>query len=867
MKTQTSWMLFPYAFMLFYTVFVCYNFYNMNNRFENILQHPVKVLQEAREINARLYEMRNIMPGLMASPEFTYGQMVEILNNQEEMQDDSFELIKNRFLGDKSLLEKMEEDIVKVRSARREAVKLTLDNSDYNKALNLYNEIVGPQVAQARRTIGEIIASSDERLEKKSQQTERDSIFNIILTLVMGVLSTAAFIFANRAQRESTRQLKDRDRLFNQLSQNVDEIFIIARNEHDFPYITENCKRVIGIDSRDIHSAPEKLYNFLPEADAKWLKDMLARGGVSTDGHMTADAFEHIVVKDNGNRVYRVSINPIAQDHISNRAIVTIQDKTKDFQQQQALSDALENAHAASSAKSNFLSHMSHEIRTPMNAIIGMTTIALSKITSRERVEDCLGKIAESSRHLLGLINDILDMSKIEHGKLSISHEPMNLPSCIRNINDLVRPQALARKLNFEILSENVEYENLIGDALRLNQILLNILSNSLKFTPAGGTISLKIRQLTKHGNTVRIAFIISDTGIGMSKEFLARLYSPFEQASTNTAAKYGGTGLGMSITLNLTNLMGGTINVDSTVGEGSTFTVELPFGINEKADTTPETLPHLKILVVDDDPGTCEHASLLLEKMGMSVTWCTSGNEALKLVAEAHDGAAPFDVCLVDWKMPEMDGAQTARKIRDVAGNDLLIIIISAYDWSPIEEQARENGVNDFIAKPFFASTLHDVLISTTQRYGVAQVELENEDKKYDFSGKRILLVEDNEFNREIAREFLEMVNAEVENAENGQEAIEKFLASSPGYYDLILMDVQMPVLDGYEATKTIRTSEHPDANTIHILALTANAFSEDVAHAIASGMNGHIAKPIDMIELYKLVNIHLPKPEGKRQ
>lgn len=858
MKSRISWMFFAYICMLLYTIFVCYNFYNLNYRFENILQHPVQVLQEARELYTRLYEMRNIMPGLMSSPEFTYREMVEILNNQEEMQDDSFEIIKERYLGDKSILDRLEREIVEVRRARRDAVRLTLDNNDYNKAINMYNDIVAPEVNKARRTIEEIISTADERLKEKSKQTRRDSIFNMLLTFLMGIFATGVFIFANRRQQESIRQIKDRDRLFNQLSQNVDEIFIIAKNATNFQYITANSNRLIGIDSDAIRDDPKILYDFFPPDDAKWLKEILSKKDIY---RQSGDKdLEHVIIKDNGSCVYRITIHPISQNNISS-SIVTIQDKTKDFQHQQALSDALANAHAASSAKSNFLSHMSHEIRTPMNAIIGMTTIALSKITSRERVEDCLGKIAESSRHLLGLINDILDMSKIEHGKLSISHEPMNLPASIRNINDLVRPQAQARKLNFEILSESVEYENLIGDALRLNQILLNILSNSLKFTPAGGTISLKIRQLTKHGNMVRLAFIISDTGIGMSQEFLDRLYSPFEQASATTAAKYGGTGLGMSITLNLTNLMGGTIDVDSKVGEGSTFTVELPFEINENADPKLETLPHLKILVVDDDHGTCEHATLLLKKMGMNVTWCTSGREAVKLVQEAQAAAAPFDVCLVDWKMPEMDGAETSRKIRDVVGDDLLIIIISAYDWSPIEEHARKSGVNDFIAKPFFASTLHDVLISTIQRYGVVEAISETDDQKYDFSGKRILLVEDNEFNREIAREFLEMVNAEVEDAKNGQEAVEKFLASAAGYYDLILMDVQMPVMDGYDATKTIRASEHPDANAIHILALTANAFSEDVAHAIASGMNGHIAKPIDMLELYKLVNVHLPK------
>lgn len=573
---------------------------------------------------------------------------------------------------------------------------------------------------------------------------------------------------------------------------------------------------------------------------------------------------EHTVVMENGSRVFRINVYPI-RDGRGQRAIVAIQDKTIDFQRQQALSDALENAHAASVAKSSFLSHMSHEIRTPMNAIIGMTTIALSKITNQERVQDCLVKIAESSRHLLRLINDVLDMSKIENGKLSISHEPFSLPMSIQNINNLVRPQAEDRQLAFDIFLENVDEEELLGDPLRLNQILLNILSNSLKFTPAGGTLTLKVKQLKKKNDSVRLAFILSDTGIGMSQEFLKRLYMPFEQATASTTAKYGGTGLGMSITFNLITLMGGTIHVESTEGVGTTFTVELPFGYKEKKADRSDTLPQLKVLVVDDDLGTCEHASLLLEKMGLAVQWCTSGREAVEKVREAHNAAAGFDVCFIDWQMPEMDGAEAAKRIREVAGEDMLIIIISAYDWSPIEEKARQAGVNDFVAKPFFASTLYNVLLATTQRYGVVNApDRPKGAESYDFTGRRILLVEDNEFNREIGQEFLGMVNATVENAENGKEAVEKFTASEPGYYDLILMDVQMPIMDGYEATKAIRASGHPNAREIHILAMTANAFSEDVANAIACGMNGHIAKPIDINELYRQIYSHVPARGG---
>ena len=400
-----------------------------------------------------------------------------------------------------------------------------------------------------------------------------------------------------------------------------------------------------------------------------------------------------------------------------------------------------------------------------------------------------------------------------------------------------------------------------------MNQILINILSNAVKFTPAGGSIRLEVRQLHKKKNNVRFRFIIRDTGIGMSKEFVERLYTPFEQA--RPSSKFGGTGLGMAITKNLVSLLGGTIFVKSEEGKGTEFTVELPFGLSgRQRDDNRARLEPLKVLVVDDDRDTCEHALLLLDKMGLRTRWVLSGAEAVKLVHESHECGDDYDVCFIDWKMPDMDGAETARRIRSEVGPDTLIIIISAYDWGPIEAEARASGVDAFIAKPFFASNLYNTLASMTRRVKPVEAKVCEEQqtdaksaasRHYDFTGKRILLVEDNEFNREIAQEFLEMTGATVECAEDGSEAVALFTASKSGQYDIILMDVQMPVMDGYEATRTIRASEHPDAKSIPILAMTANAFSEDVAAAVASGMNGHIAKPIDVSALYRLLDSHL--------
>ncbi len=841
----------PYILLIAYVILVCYSFNVFNSRMNYVLDHPSQVISNARAIRSRLGELQHILPGLMATPNITYEQILDILSHQEKNQDRNFKSIDGRFMGDRDYVVMLEDSFKQLRAEYREAVKSLIGNEDYNQAIRVYNKSISPYVEKVHFILGEIIEDAEYRIGLEREKTNRDMTINISVTILMGFLISFTILITNVKVRRKTRQLEDRERLFDQLSKNVDETFIIGFNDSNFGYVSPNSQRLMGIDSELIAQDPQNLYNFLQEKDAEWLKETL---NAPSGGRKLA---ERTVMVENGSRVFKIKVYPI-RDNSVKRYIVALEDMTAEFQKQQALSDALETAHSASIAKSSFLAHMSHEIRTPMNAIIGMTTIALSKINNQERVLDCLGKIGESSRHLLSLINDVLDMSKIESGKLSINQESFNLPNSIHNIDDLVRPQAESRNLEFEIYQQEVDEEQLIGDPLRLNQILLNLLSNALKFTPAGGKISLTIRQIYKKKGKVRLEFTIADTGIGMSQEFLEKLYTPFEQASSSTASKYGGTGLGMSITFNMVSLMGGNITVDTREGAGTSFRVELPFSYEKKTEEHTETLPDLRILIVDDDVGTCEHAAVLLDKMGFKARWCTSGREAIEIVKEAHSAGVPYDVCFIDWKMPELNGAETAKTMREEVGDDLLIIIISAYDWTPIKDKAREAGVTDFVSKPFFASTLFNVLLSTTRKIRRPE-ELPAENTVYDFAGKRILLAEDNDFNREIAQEFLDMVNASVDNAENGQEALEKFGASPPGYYDLILMDIQMPKMDGYEATRAIRALDHPDADKIHILAMTANAFSEDVANAVAAGMNGHIAKPIEVNQLYRLIQTHL--------
>lgn len=533
-------------------------------------------------------------------------------------------------------------------------------------------------------------------------------------------------------------------------------------------------------------------------------------------------------------------------------------------EQAAALKDALSVAEHANQAKSNFLSRMSHEIRTHMNAIVGMSAIAAANLDNRERVADCLQKIDFSSKHLMTLINDVLDMSKIEGGKMSIAHEPFDLVTVTESITSIIYPQAAAKGLTFSVPLVDLIDTVLVGDSLRLNQVLLNLLSNALKFTPEGGAIRMEIRELTRGDDRVRLRFTVSDTGIGMQADFMDRLFAPFEQESVSIGRQFGGTGLGMSIAKNLVTLMGGTISVKSEAGKGSAFSVELDFDLPpEEKRIRPckwNTLQSLKVLITDDDADSCMHASLVLKNLGVQSDWVQSAEACLKKVRDAKQRGESYAVCLVDWKMPDMDGIELTRRIRELVGPDTTVILMTAYDVSAIETSARMAGANTFLTKPIFASTLYNALLSVTGAEAPAPAADAGADLRR-LSGRHVLLAEDNDLNREIAVELLQMAGVATDCAKNGKEAVERFL-SSADEYDAILMDVQMPVMDGHQATKAIRRSGHPRAQSIPIIAMTADAFHEDVVKASEAGMDGHLAKPIDPSLLYQALAEKLNEP-----
>lgn len=526
------------------------------------------------------------------------------------------------------------------------------------------------------------------------------------------------------------------------------------------------------------------------------------------------------------------------------------------------LGDAIEQAQRANSAKSSFLARMSHEIRTPMNAIVGITEIARHYENDPEKVNEYLDKIDISSKVLLNIINDVLDMSAIESNKIHIGSTLFDLKELINGISTMYYTQCKDKGVDFDVNVDGVTEEYVVGDSLRVNQILLNLMSNAFKFTPAGGSIKFKVSQKTIREGKVFMQFTVSDTGCGMSEDMLSRLFKPFEQESTQTASKHGGSGLGLSIAKNLTEMMQGKISVESKKDVGTTFTVDIPFVMSDQhVESDEEKMKTLRALIVDDDHETCEYTSTVLDRIGVTHDIAHSGDEALSKLQEMKEQGSGYDVCFVDWQMPGKNGIDVTKKIRELYDNDSIVIIVSAYDLSEVADEAKEAGASMLVTKPLFQSTVFNVLMTMS---GGKFTKKTADETEFDFSGKKLLIAEDTELNREIAVELLTMVGFEVDCAVDGKQALDMFEKSAHGEYDVILMDVQMPIMDGYEATRAIRKSQHSDAKTIPIYAMTANAFSDDVAAALSSGMNGHIAKPIDTRILYKTLKTALQKGNG---
>ena len=683
----------------------------------------------------------------------------------------------------------------------------------------------------------------------------------IVAGITVGIAVLVILMIVRRGHanlRRKNTEISYRDELFKKLSLNVDDVFLMLDAETaKVDYVSPNIERLLGIPWREAWQDARVLAALhpkdSPDRDKNYLEGLLSGQQREWD-----DEYVHL---ETGERRWFHIVAMGSDVEGRTKHILVMSDRTADKQVNQALSDAVAAAETANRAKSTFLSNMSHDIRTPMNAIIGFTTLAISNIDDKNRVKDYLTKTLASSNHLLSLINDVLDMSRIESGKIHLEEVEVNLSDVLHDLKTIVSGQIYAKQLEFYMDAMDVTDEDVYCDKTRLNQILLNLLSNAIKFTPAGGTVSVRVRQLAGQVRGCgQYEFRIKDNGIGMSPEFAKKIFEPFERERTSTVSRIQGTGLGMAITKNIVDMMGGTIEVQTAQGKGSEFIIRVPLRVQAEHRPVEKIteLEGLKALVVDDDFNTCDSVTKMLVKVGMRAEWTLSGKEAVLRARQSIEMSDVYHAYIIDWRLPDMNGIEVTRQIRSL-NDDTPIIILTAYDWSDIEVEAKAAGVTAFCSKPMFMSDLRETLMSALgQKLTDASQEILPE-KNADFKDRHILLVEDNELNREIAQEILREYGFRVDTAENGEVAVEKVSTAAPGSYDLVLMDVQMPVMDGYTATRKIRALDDPARAKLPILAMTANAFDEDRRNALESGMNGFLSKPIvigDLVqELHKIL------------
>ena len=667
-----------------------------------------------------------------------------------------------------------------------------------------------------------------------------------VITVLLAVLAIALIVRWGRAAlRRKDTEILYRDELFNRLSHSVDDVFLMLDGETwRTDYISPNIERLLGIPleqvRQDVHVLSVLHDTDSPDRDRNFLEGMQRGEQREWDSDY--------IHQETGERRWFHIVAMGTETAGRTKYILVLSDRTADKEVNQALSDAVAAAQSASRAKSDFLTNMSHDIRTPMNAIIGFTTLAVTNIDDTERVKDYLTKTLASSRHLLSLINDILDMSRIESGRLHLEESEVSLSEVLHDIKTIVGGQVHAKQLELYMDALDVTDEDVCCDRTRLEQILLNLLSNAVKFTPAGGTVSVRVRQNpgTQHG-CAQYEFRVRDTGIGMSTAFAKRIFEPFERERTSTVSRIQGTGLGMAITRNIVDMMGGTIEVQTEQGRGTEFIIRLPLRLQtgRRREERIEELAGLKALVVDDDFNTCDSVTKLLTRVGMRAEWTLSGREAVLRARQSIELGDPCRAYIIDWRLPDMNGIEVTRRIRSL-NDDTPIIILTAYDWSDIEAEARAAGVTAFCSKPMFLSDLRDALLTATGHAPKAAEPDVLPEAQADFRGRHVLLVEDNELNREIAVEILHEYGFLVDTAENGAIAVDKVRSSPAGRYDLVLMDIQMPVMDGYTATRRIRALNDPARAAVPIVAMTANVFEEERKRAFDCGMNAFLSKPL---------------------
>lgn len=701
-------------------------------------------------------------------------------------------------------------------------------------------------------------------MPKSALQQESSEIIHMVaisFAALAGALLLITVLLLGRESMKGREQYRIyRERLYQNISSNIDFAFLLyTPASQRVEMVSDNVGALYDVGPEQVVMQPELLFERcgIPENDD--CRNAFFTGGlkenirkeyrVGTDDELQRWTEVHFLLVDDG------------------QYLAVLRDTTREHHMREDLADALLQSQENNRARTAFFSSMSHDIRTPMNGIIGMTAIARANIENREKVKDCLDKISTASDHLLSLINEVLDMSRIESGKFSLKCEPVNLPELISGVLLLIKPDLMKKGHTMRVKSSVLDYDFVMGDSLHIQKILMNLLSNAVKYTPEGGEISISLREKKRKDRMIDIIFEVEDNGIGMEPDFVQRIFKPFERAEDNRLSKITGTGLGMAITKNIIDNMGGTINVESKPGAGSRFTVILPLPLLESGGVEAESLDGYTVLVVDDSPDTCEGIKTMLKETGVSVDCSFSGREAVEAAERAHQTGNDYFAVIVDWKMPEMDGIETARRIRERLGADIPVILLSAFNWEEVEQEALEAGINGFLTKPIFRSELVQKLRLYILGPSVKSQEVTGPIPQYQFQGLRILLAEDNELNREIAVELLSSAGIEVDSAEDGRQAVRKLEQSDKGYYDMVLMDIHMPVMDGLEASKKIRELPDREKRAIPIIAMTADAFEEDIQKCRNAGMDGHISKPVNIEKMFEIIGMHCDKRNGGRE
>lgn len=831
--------------MIVYLIVTLYNSERLAAQTEKMSSHPFEMVVAGGELKMCIAKMQVRVERLYkhnTTDDVIYIR--GILDELYEETDQVLKRLKHAYQGSDKEWDNLEDNLDEIKKQQNGFLLYVSADECFpqDQVIAYEEEKIEPLYQETTAMIDEMLEDAEEGGLQYVQNVEQLRVRVLVLSIILMVAMLAVFIFSQYIMWRQRKELQNRSTLFDSLSKSIDEAFVIRdAKSGEIVYRSLNMERVLGISPTD-----ETLYQGLKSEDVdeiyRYIGDFeLAASYKKLVEYTRPDGEKRWVLL----RLYRVNNLDTPQ------VISFYSDRTNEEKQRIFLDAAMENADKANQAKGDFLARMSHEIRTPLNAIIGLVTLAIASIEDSAKVQDCLTKINFSSKHLLMLIDDILDMSQIESNKMKLQNEEFDIYQFINSFVVTIYSQAKAKNLEFKEsitgFSEGSEY---YGDSLRMGQILLNLVSNAIKFTPEGGSVFLKVEKLVTKKNLDIVRFEVTDTGIGMSEEVQERIFAPFEQADSSIAAKFGGTGLGMSITKNLVMLMDGKIYVNSKENEGTTFTVDIPLLKKESETKIPDfENMGLNALVVDDEEEECRHATRVLQEIKIQAEWVMHGTEAIERVISHHRGNRDYDICLIDWKMHDMDGIEVTRRIRAEVGYDVPIVMISAYDYMEIEEEARAAGVDGFLPKPLYRTAVYEEISRELKEREGRQIQGKAKQKL--LSGKKILLAEDNDINRDIAKELLELQGATVIACEDGKQALQAFQNSGIREYDAILLDIRMPVLDGYETAGRIRALNRKDAVIIPMIAVTAHAFSGDVTAALRAGMNAHVSKPLDIAEL----------------